>query len=300
MYHKPVLLQKAIEGLNLKPDGIYADLTYGGGGHAAAILSRLRNGKLMAFDQDEDAQKNRIDDERLTLIHANFRYIKNFLRLYKALPLDGMLADLGISSFQIDEGGRGFSTRINADLDMRMNRSAKMNASQIINTYPEQQLSLIFKQYGELSFAGQLAAEICMVREKEPIRTTGQLMDIVKVFGPANRASKNGAKVFQALRIEVNDELNALKELLDQAKEMLVPGGRLVVISYHSLEDRLVKNLLKTGNTDGRLEKDFFGNPDLCFRQITRKPIVPEDKEIIDNPRARSARMRIGERIENE
>jgi len=297
MYHKPVLLHKAIEGLNIRPEGIYADLTYGGGGHTAAILKKLGAGRVIAFDQDEDALKNKINDDRLTLIHSNFRFIRNYLRLYKALPLDGILADLGISSYQIDEGKRGFSIRTDAELDMRMNRNMKLTASQVVNNYSEQQLATMFKEYGELPFANQLAAEICALREKELIRTTGQLMNIIRKFGPDNRTSKNGAKVFQALRIEVNDELNALKEVLDQAKELLPTGGRLVIISYHSLEDRLVKNLLKTGNTDGILRKDFFGNPDLCFRQVTRKPIIPDEAEISENPRARSARLRIGERI---
>jgi len=297
MYHKPVLLSKAIEGLNIRPEGIYADLTFGGGGHTAAILNKLGMGRVIAFDQDETALKNKIDDKRLTLIHSNFRFIRNFLRLYKATMLNGMLADLGISSYQIDEVSRGFSTRTDSTLDMRMNRNTRLTASQVISNYSEQQLGSIFRDYGELPFANQLAAELCALREKEPIRTTGQLMNIVRKFGPGNRASKNGAKVFQALRIEVNDELNALKEVLDQAKELLAPGGRLVVISYHSLEDRLVKNLLKTGNTDGELRKDFYGKPDLCFRQVTRKPIVPDDTEVSENPRARSARLRIGERI---
>ncbi len=300
MYHKSVLLHEAVQGLNVRPGGIYADLTYGGGGHTAAILQGVGNGTVIAFDQDEDALKNRIDDERLILIHANFRHMRNFLKLYKAVPLDGILADLGISSFQIDERSRGFSTRYDAALDLRMNRATGLTASHVLNQYPEQQIRVILKEYGEVPGANLLAAKICNVRVNTPIETTGQLMEIVKSVAPKNRENKTGAQVFQALRIEVNNELGALKTVLDQTVEVLRPGGRLVVISYHSLEDRMVKNFLKTGNTEGKLEKDFFGNPKLVFKQITRKPLMSSEAEIMENSRARSARLRIGERLPYE
>jgi 16S rRNA (cytosine1402-N4)-methyltransferase len=300
MYHKPVLLKEAVEGLNIRPGGIYADLTYGGGGHTTAILEQVGNGNVIAFDQDEDALQNRIDDERLILIHSNFRFMRNFLKLYKAIPLDGILADLGISSYQIDERSRGFSTRFDAPLDLRMNRAKEITASQILNDYPETQIRFILKEFGELSNAFQLASKICKMRVNQPIETTSQLMEIVRSVSPRNRENKIGAQVFQALRIEVNDELGALKDMLTQATEVLRPGGRLVVISYHSLEDRLIKNLFKTGNLEGKLEKDFFGNPILLFKQVTRKPISPSEEEIIENNRARSARLRIGERLNNE
>jgi 16S rRNA (cytosine1402-N4)-methyltransferase len=300
MYHKPVLLQEAIDGLAIRPGGIYADLTYGGGGHAALILQQLGNGRLYAFDQDTEAINNKIDDERLTLIQSNFRFMRNFLRLYKAIPLDGILADLGISSHQIDKGERGFSTRYDAPLDMRMNQNTELTAHYIINMYPEQQLRQIFKDYGELQQAHILAGKICKSRVNKPLETTGQLMDIIASTVPAHRLHKTGAQVFQALRIEVNDELCALKEMLLQAAGLLKPGGRLVVIAYHSLEDRLVKNLFKAGNLEGVLEKDFFGNPQLIFKQTTRKPIVPKSEEISTNTRARSARLRTGEKIDHE
>lgn len=297
MYHKPVLLQEAVVGLDIRPGGIFADLTYGGGGHTELILQQEEDITVIAFDQDEDALRNRIDDERLVLIHANFRFLTQFLKFYKALPLDGILADLGISSHQIDEGCRGFSTRFDAPLDLRMNRANELTASRIINTYPEDSLRKIFREFGELSEAHALAGAVCRVRIGTPIETTTQLMAIVKLIAPKNRENKIGAQLFQALRIAVNDELGALTDVLNQAASVLKPGGRLVVISYHSLEDRLVKNLFKTGNTAGKLEKDFFGNPTLTFRQITRKPIVPKQAEIQENNRARSAKLRIGERL---
>jgi 16S rRNA (cytosine1402-N4)-methyltransferase len=297
MYHKPVMLKEAIEGLNIRPGGIYADLTYGGGGHAAEILRQVGDGTVVAFDQDEDAISNRIDDNRLILIQSNFRFMRNFLKLYKITPLDGILADLGISSHQIDEGSRGFSTRHDAPLDLRMNRATEITAKYIINQYPENQLRSILKTFGELSNAHLLAAAICNFRVNQPIETTGRLMEIIRKVSPKNRENKTGAQVFQALRIEVNDELGALREMLDQAVDVLRPGGRLVVIAYHSLEDRMVKNFLKAGNTGGKLEKDFYGNPKLDFKQITRKPLVPSEAEILENSRARSARLRIGERL---
>jgi len=300
MYHQPVLLHEAVEGLNIRPGGIYADLTYGGGGHTAAMLQRIGNGMVIAFDQDEDALRNRIDDERLILIHANFRFMRNFLRLYKAIPLDGILADLGISSHQIDQGSRGFSTRHNAALDLRMNRNTGITAGQILNQYSAQQIRHILKEYGEVPNAHVLAGKICDFRVSTAIETTGQLMEIVRSVSQRNRENKTAAQVFQALRIVVNDELGALKTMLGQTVEVLRPGGRLAVIAYHSLEDRMVKNFLKTGNTEGKLEKDFFGNPKLVFKQITRKPVMPSEAEINENSRARSARLRIGERLHDE
>jgi 16S rRNA (cytosine1402-N4)-methyltransferase len=300
MYHKPVLLKEAVEGLNIRPGGTYADLTYGGGGHTAAILQQVGSGTVIAFDQDADALQNRIDDERLILIHSNFRFLRNFLKLYKAIPLDGILADLGISSYQIDESSRGFSTRFDAPLDLRMNQASELTAKQIINQYPESQIRFILKEYGEVPNAFRLASEICKMRTDTPIETTGQLMEIIRSVSPKNRDFKIGAQVFQALRIVVNDELGALKDMLNQATEVLKPGGRFVVIAYHSLEDRPVKNLFKTGNIEGKLEKDFYGNPKLLFKQITRKPIVPAEKETEENTRARSAKLRIGERLQYE
>jgi 16S rRNA (cytosine1402-N4)-methyltransferase len=300
MYHKPVLLKEAVEGLNIRPGGTYADLTYGGGGHTAAILQQVGSGTVIAFDQDADALQNRIDDERLILIHSNFRFLRNFLKLYKAIPLDGILADLGISSYQIDESSRGFSTRFDAPLDLRMNQAIELTAKQIINQYPESQIRFILKEYGEVPNAFRLASEICKMRTDTPIETTGQLMEIIRSVSPKNRDFKIGAQVFQALRIVVNDELGALKDMLNQATEVLKPGGRFVVIAYHSLEDRPVKNLFKTGNIEGKLEKDFYGNPKLLFKQITRKPIVPAEKETEENTRARSAKLRIGERLQYE
>jgi 16S rRNA (cytosine1402-N4)-methyltransferase len=297
MYHKPVLLNEAVKGLSIRPGGTYADLTYGGGGHTAAILQQVGDGTVIAFDQDEDALRNRIDDERLILIHSNFRFLRNFLKLYKAIPLDGILADLGISSYQIDESSRGFSTRFDAPLDLRMNQASELTAKQIINQYPESQIRFILKEYGEIPNAFRLASEICKMRSDTPIETTGQLMEIIRSVSPKNRDFKIGAQVFQALRIEVNDELGALNDMLNQATEVLRPGGRFVVIAYHSLEDRPVKNLFKTGNTEGKLEKDFYGNPKLLFKQITRKPIMPAENEIAENTRARSAKLRIGERL---
>ncbi len=297
MYHQPVLLYQAVDGLNIQPGGMYADLTYGGGGHTQQILKKVGDGNVIAFDQDENALKNRIEDERLTLIHSNFRFLKNFLKFYKAIPVDGILADLGISSHQIDESIRGFSIRFDAPLDLRMNRLSQLTAARIIKEYPEENLKAVFKDYGEVTEAAKLAKEICHIREINAIETTGQLMDIIRRLSLKNRENKTGAKVFQSLRIAVNDELGALRDMLNQAVEVLKPGGRLVIISYHSLEDRMVKNLFKTGNTEGKLIKDFFGNPNLTFKQVTRKPIVPSEAEISQNKRARSARLRIGERL---
>ncbi len=296
-YHEPVLLKECIDGLNINPEGIYVDVTYGGGGHSKEILKHLTTGRLYAFDQDEEALKNRLADERLVLIKQNFRYLKNFLKLYNALPVDGLLADLGVSSHQFDQAERGFSTRFNAKLDMRMDRNTKHTAADILNTYSEEELKRVFKLYGELDNAGKLAYTISHVRKESVIVTVDDLKNAIGGCVKRGRENQYYAQVFQALRIEVNRELEALEELLIQSIEVLKPGGRLVVISYHSLEDRLVKNVMRSGKIDGELEKDFYGNPLTPFKVITRKPIVPSDAEIERNSRARSAKLRIAEKV---
>ena len=297
MYHQPALLHECIEGLSINPSGTYADLTFGGGGHSREILSKLNaDGRLLAFDQDEDAISNTIDDDRFTLVNENFRYLKNFLRLHKAFPVDGILADLGISSHQIDTPQRGFATRFEGPLDMRMARSQGITASDMVNTYPEEKLLSVFRLYGEISNARQLAARIVEARIK-PITTTGELKEAIKSCMPPNYENKYLAQVFQAIRIEINDEMGALQAMLKQCADALKPGGRLVVISYHSLEDRLVKNYIKAGNPEGELQKDFYGNILAPFKSITRKPITPSDEEIASNPRSRSAKLRIAQKI---
>ncbi|MFA5973882.1 MAG: 16S rRNA (cytosine(1402)-N(4))-methyltransferase RsmH [Lentimicrobiaceae bacterium] len=297
MYHQPALLHECIEGLSINPSGIYADLTFGGGGHSREILSKLNaDGRLIAFDQDEDALQNAIDDERFTLVTENFRYLKNFLRLHKAFPLDGLLADLGISSYQIDTPERGFATRFEGPLDMRMARSQGITAAQMVNTYPEEKLRSVFKLYGEISNARQLANKISETRTN-PITTTGELKEAIKSCMPSGYENKYLAQVFQAIRIEINDEMGALQAMLKQCADVLKPGGRLVIISYHSLEDRLVKNYIKAGNLEGILEKDFYGNIIAPLKSITRKPITPSSSEIAGNPRSRSAKLRIAQKI---
>jgi len=297
MYHQPALLHECIEGLSINPSGVYADLTFGGGGHSREILAKLNaDGRLLAFDQDEDAIGNAIDDSRFTLVNENFRYLKNFLRLHKAFPVDGILADLGISSHQIDTPERGFATRFEGPLDMRMARSQGITASEMVNTYPEEKLLSVFKLYGEISNARQLAAKIAEARIK-PITTTGELKEAIKSCMPANYENKYLAQVFQAIRIEINDEMGALQAMLKQCADALKPGGRLVIISYHSLEDRLVKNYIKAGNLEGELQKDFYGNVLTPFKSITRKPITPSDEELAGNPRSRSAKLRIAQKI---
>ena len=296
-YHDPVLLHHSINGLNIKPDGTYVDVTFGGGGHSRLILSKLDKGRLLAFDQDEDALQNSIDDERFTLINQNFAYMKNFLTFYKAIPVDGILADLGVSSYQLDAKERGFSFRTDADLDLRMDRNSPKDAKSIVNEYSEEELKALFRLYGEIKNAGQLARLITKKREEKAIETTYELVKAIEAAIYKKKENQYLAKVFQALRIEVNDEMNALEAFLEQAKEILKPGGRLVIISYHSLEDRLVKNIFKSGNLEGAIEKDFYGNPLVPFRQITRKPIVPDEVEIEKNNRARSAKLRIVEKI---
>lgn len=297
MYHNPVLLNECILGLNIDPSGNYVDVTYGGGGHSREIMKNLSDGKLYAFDQDNDAIANSINDDRFTLINNNFRYLRNFLRLHKVERVNGILADLGVSSHQFDIAERGFSTRFDANLDMRMNQNQTTTASDIINTYDETELSNLLRNYGEIKNAGCFAKAIVNKRKESSIDTTSQLIDTISKCYPDRIKNKVLAQVFQALRIEVNNEMDALKELLQQAMEILVPGGRLVVISYHSLEDRLVKNFMKSGNFEGNIEKDFYGNAIVGLKQITRKPITPEKQEIEQNSRSRSAKLRIAEKI---
>lgn len=296
MYHQPVLLNESIEGLNIRKGGIYVDATFGGGGHSIEILKHIGNGSLIAFDQDEEALKNKPDDERLILINQNFRFMRNFLKLYKALPVDGILADLGVSSHQIDKPERGFSLRFEGNLDLRMNQGKSLNAAQIVNEYPISKLRDIFYKYGELSNGSKIAFEIERVRTREFIGTTKQLQAATLKCAPRGQENKFFAKLFQALRIEVNDEMGSLMDLLNQSVEILGTGGRLVIISYHSLEDRLVKNYMKSGNFEGEISTDFFGNPEVNFKLITKKPVVPSDEEISSNSRARSAKLRIAEK----
>lgn len=296
MYHQPVLLSECIKGLNIKPEGCYADVTFGGGGHSRAIMEQLSTGHLYAFDQDEDAAANVIDDERFTFIPQNFSYFKNFIQLYHNGQLDGVIADLGVSSHQFDTPEKGFSTRFDGRLDMRMSQSNPLDAATVVNTYGLDDLTRVLSLYGELPNARQIATDIVMARDAEPIETTEQLKQSVQGRLPRGRENKVLAQVFQALRIEVNHEMEALTNFLSQCADVLKPGGRLVVLSYHSLEDRLVKNFTRTGNAEGKEEKDFFGNPITPYIIINRKPIVPSEEEIAINSRARSAKLRIAER----
>jgi len=297
-YHNPVLLKESVDGLNISEGGIFVDVTFGGGGHSKEILQLLDDeGKLFGFDQDKDAEANVMNDERFELVKQNFRYLKNYLKFYRAIPVDGVLADLGVSSHQFNEGERGFSIRFEGPLDMRMNQGVELTAAKVVNEYDEQDLIRIFKEYGEVSNARSLVAEIIGRRDSGDITTTQELIETIEGCVPERIKNKYLAQVFQALRIEVNDELNALKEMLEQSYEVLKPGGRLSVITYHSLEDRLVKNYIKKGKFEGELEKDFFGNPQLKFKQINRKPILPTEDEIKTNNRARSAKLRIAEKL---
>ena len=296
-YHDPVLLSECLEGLNINPKGTYVDVTFGGGGHSRAIVSTLTSGHLYAFDQDDDALKNELDDDRFTLINSNFRYLKGSLRMYGVKEIDGLLADLGVSSHQFDVPDRGFSTRFEADLDMRMDQHSNLNAYKVINEYKQDDLRNILKLYGELKRPGTIARVICEARVEKSISTVNELKTLLKPFTPAMLENKFFAQVFQAIRIEVNDELNVLREMLTQAQEVLKPGGRLVVISYHSLEDRLVKNLIQKGNFEGELEQDFYGNKLLSFKKVSRKPILPTREEIKRNNRARSAKLRVAEKL---
>ncbi len=298
-YHIPVLLNEALKMLSISPDGVYVDCTFGGGGHSRGILSQLSEyGRLIAFDQDPDAAANALSDPRFTLIRANFRHIKRFLRLQEIRSVDGVLADLGVSSYQFDTPERGFSLRFDAPLDMRMNSEASRTAAEILNNWPEDELSRLFMKYGELPHCRRIARAIVKARSAQAILTTGQLNEICKPFCKKNREHQTLAQIYQALRIEVNQELDALKEMLMQCTELVKPGGRLVVISYHSLEDRLVKVFMRSGNFEDRTEKDFYGNDLSPWRPINKKAIEPEESEIISNTRARSARLRAAIRTE--
>ena len=297
VYHIPVLLNESIEGMNLKANGIYADMTFGGGGHSKEILRRMgEDCHLYSFDQDEDAEKNIVNDKRFTFVRSNFRYLRNFMRYYGVEQLDGILADLGVSSHHFDDSERGFSFRFDGKLDMRMNKRAGMTAADIVNTYDEEKLADVFYLYGELKNSRKLAATIAKARQQKQITTIGEFLDIIKPLFGREREKKELAKVFQALRIEVNHEMEALKEMLYEATDLLKPGGRLVVITYHSLEDRMVKNLIKAGNIEGKVEQDFYGNVQSPFRAVNNKVIVPTDEEVNQNPRSRSAKLRIAEK----
>ena len=296
-YHETVLLNESIQGLDVRPGGIYVDVTFGGGGHSIEILKTLENGRLIAFDQDEDVGTNLINDDRFTLVNANFRFLKNFLMFYKALPVDGIIADLGISSHQIDNAERGFSIRFDAELDLRMDRKNNLSARRVLAEYSEEDLRKVFFEFGELKQAYKIAKAIATKREVKEIVTLEDLKNAIGQYAERGKENKFYAKVLQALRIEINDEINALKELLLHSIDVLRTGGKLVVISYHSLEDRLVKNIMKTGSFEGTIEKDFFGNEKPPLKMITRQPIVPGTQEIERNKRARSAKLRIAEKV---
>jgi len=297
MYHTPVLLDESIQGLMITRGGTYVDVTFGGGGHSAKILDELKAGRLIAFDRDPDAVENSIKDKRFLLVNADYRYIKNYLKVQDAIPCDGILADLGISSHQIDHADRGFSTRFDAELDMRMDGRTGLSAAGVVNSYSQQELTSIFRTYGEIKNSRRLAEAIVMARTQGEIKTTTDLKNIAIKCAARNQENKYLAQVFQSIRIEVNKELESLETFLEKGMETLKPGGRMVVISYHSLEDRLVKNFFRSGNTEGKSEKDFYGNVLTGIKVITRKPIVPGQDEIERNPRARSAKLRIGEKI---
>ena len=300
-YHIPVLLAPAVDGLDIRPDGIYVDATLGGGGHTREILRRLGpGGRLLGFDQDEDAERNIPDDPRFTFVRSNFRYLHNFLRYHGIRHIDGLLADLGVSSHHFDDSQRGFSFRFDGALDMRMNKRAGQTAADVVNTYDEERLANVFYLYGELKNSRKLAAAISRARAQAPIATIGQFLDIVKPLFGREREKKELARVFQALRIEVNHEMEALREMLQAAAGALRPGGRLAVITYHSLEDRLVKNLMKTGNVEGKVEKDFYGNVQTPFRLVNNKVITPDEDEVARNPRSRSAKLRIAEKRDED
>lgn len=297
-YHKPALLNESVDGLSILDDGCYVDVTFGGGGHSKEILKRLsEKGKLFAFDQDPDAESNRLDDSRFSLIAQNFSFLKNFMRMYNAIPVDGVLADLGVSFHQFDVPQRGFSFRFEGPLDMRMDQKRKITAAKVVNSYSTEQLEFIFKEYGELRNAKQIVQRIEEARKEKKITTVEGLKEILKEITPGKVQHKFLAQVFQALRIEVNEELKVIQDLLEQTVEVLKEGGRMSVITYHSLEDRLVKNFFKTGNVQGKVEKDFFGNLIRPMEPVNRKPFVPKAAEIIENNRSRSAKLRIAEKI---
>jgi len=296
LYHIPALLNETIDGLQIKPDGVYVDVTFGGGGHSREILSRLgKNGKLLGFDQDEDAEKNALDDPRFIFVRSNFRYLTNFLRYHNIEKVDGILADLGVSSHHFDEAERGFSFRFDGALDMRMNTKSPLTAAVLLNTYSEEQLADVFYLYGELHNSRKIARTIVNYRTKQPFDRIFPFIEVLKPFFGREKEKKDMARVFQALRIEVNKEMDVLKSLLDQSLEVLKPEGRLVVLTYHSLEDRLVKNFIRSGNFEGKLEKDFYGNVLSPMKAVNNKVIIANEAEIERNPRARSAKLRIAE-----
>ena len=297
MYHQPMLLHETIAGLVNNLDGIYIDVTFGGGGHSREILNKLSpNGRLLGFDQDKDAAKNALQDARFHFVQSNFKHLKKFLQFYKAYPVDGILGDLGVSSHQFDEPTRGFSYRFDEQLDMRMDRNKETTAADIVNTYPAQKLAKLLFAFGEVQNAHKIAALIEKARRLAPIQTTGKLVEVVTPALPKGKENKVLSQIFQALRIEVNMEMEVLQSLLEQSVDALHTGGRIAIISYHSLEDRMVKNFFKTGNVEGKLHKDFYGNPLTPLKLITKKAIIPTEQEIEQNPRARSAKLRIAEK----
>ena len=300
-YHVSVLLKESVDGLDIQPDGIYVDVTFGGGGHSREILSRLgTNGRLFGFDQDADAESNIMNDDRFTFVRSNFRYLKNWMRFYEVEKIDGLLADLGVSSHHFDDETRGFSFRFDAPLDMRMNKRAGMTAADVLNNYTEEQLADIFYLYGELKNARKIASVVVKARQDSPIETTGQLLQLTEKIFAREREKKEVTKLFQALRIEVNHEMDALREMLNSACQLLRPGGRLSVITYHSLEDRIVKNMMRAGNAEGKVEQDFFGRAKSPLHLINNRVIVPTDDELQRNPRSRSAKLRIAEKNNDE
>ena len=297
-YHIPVMLNECMEGLAIKPDGVYVDVTFGGGGHSKEILSRLgKKGTLYGFDQDADAENNIPEDDRFVFVRSNFRYLSNFMRFHGETEIDGLLADLGVSSHHFDDKDRGFSFRFQGMLDMRMNTRSGKTAADILNTYTEEALSTLFYLYGELKNSRKLASVIVKARETKPLETTDEFLALITPYIGKDKEKKMLAQVFQALRIEVNDEMRALREMLQQAMRLLKPGGRLVVMTYHSLEDRLVKNFFKSGNFEGTISQDFFGNIQSPFRLINNKVITPSSEEVEVNPRSRSAKLRIAEKL---
>ncbi len=300
-YHVSVLLKESVDVLDIQPDGIYVDVTFGGGGHSREILSRLgTNGRLFGFDQDADAESNIMNDDRFTFVRSNFRYLKNWMRFHEVEKIDGLLADLGVSSHHFDDETRGFSFRFDAPLDMRMNKRAGMTAADVLNNYTEEQLADIFYLYGELKNARKIASVVVKARQDSPIETTGQLLQLTEKIFAREREKKEVTKLFQALRIEVNHEMDALREMLNSACQLLRPGGRLSVITYHSLEDRIVKNVMRAGNAEGKVEQDFFGRAKSPLHLINNRVIVPTDDELQRNPRSRSAKLRIAEKNNDE
>ena len=296
-YHIPVMLQDCLDGLQIHPEGTYVDVTFGGGGHSKAIFEKLGpKGRLIAFDQDPDAQRNTWEAPNFHFVAANFSFLKNYLRVLGIQQVDGILADLGVSSHQFDDASRGFSIRSNDTLDMRMNQQGELSAKEVVNNYTEEELIRILRKYGEVDYPGKIAGTICRARTKKKLESTGDLIDVLATIAPKFKEHKFYAQVFQAIRMEVNGEIDVLEKFLLQTADVLKPGGRLVVMSYHSLEDRLVKNFMKRGNLDGTIEKDFYGNVLKPFTEVTRKPVIPNEEEIERNSRARSAKLRIAAR----